>query len=178
VRKLFDVYSNLSLNNASYSKPLSLSVNDRWIAGFLFGFIHSAFVHFIMKGFLMFRKIAMVATCGVVFVFTGSITQAQFGGVQVQVGGYGSGLRVGNFGYGNGYYGGYGGGFGNQYYGNQYYGNRYTSGYGGYSTYGNRGYFGNGITYNGYSGLNRQYVAPRVYASPLRRSVVRRFGYR
>ena len=120
----------------------------------------------------------MVATCGVAFVFTSSLTQAQFGGVQVQMGGYGSGLRMGNFGYGNGYYGSYGAGLGNQFYGNPYYGNRYTSGFGGYNTYGDRGYYGNGITYNRNFGLNRQYLAPRVYIAPRGGTVVRRFRYR
>ena len=121
----------------------------------------------------MFRRIAIVAICGLAFVFTNRATQAQFGGVQVQIGGFGTGVGVGNFGYGNGYYGRYGGGLGIPYFGNQY-----SSGFGGYNAFGNRGYYGNSRNYNRYSGLNYQYLAPRVYATPRRATAVRRFRYR
>jgi len=121
----------------------------------------------------MFRRIAVVLACSGAFIFASSVTHAQFGGLQVQVGGFGSGVRMGNFGYGNGYYGRYGGGLGNPYYGNQF-----SSGFGGYNTYGNRGYYDNGRTYGRYSGSNYRYLSPRVYATPGRTNTMRRYRYR
>jgi hypothetical protein len=119
------------------------------------------------------KKIAFALAWSVAFVFSSSVTQAQFGGVQVQVGGYGSGVRVGSYGYGNGYYGGYRGGFVNPYYGNQY-----SRNYGGFNTYGNGGYYGNGFRYNNYPSLNYGYRASRAYIAPLRSVTARRFRYR
>ena len=119
----------------------------------------------------MFRKIAVVVVCSVAFVFSSNVTQAQFGGIQV--GGYGPGIRVGNYGYGNSYYGRYGGGFGNPYYGNQY-----SRGYGGYNNFGFGGFYGNGNSFNRNPGFNYQYLGPRVYAAPLRGTVARRYRYR
>lgn len=58
----------------------------------------------------MFRKLLITSTLFVAIVLSSRVGYSQFGGVQVQVGGYGTGVRVGNFGYGNGYYGGYGNG--------------------------------------------------------------------
>ena len=123
----------------------------------------------------MFRKILVTAALGAAFVLSTNAAHSQFGGVQVQVGGYGSGVRIGNFGYGNGYYGanGYGNGFGNSYYGN-YGNNGYGSRYGNYSN----GYYNNGFGYNNYSNSGYTYLAPRVYSAPLRSYPGRRYRYR
>jgi hypothetical protein len=122
---------------------------------------------------MMLKRIVFAVALSVAFVLSSSLTHAQFGGVQVQVGGYGSGVRLGSYGYGNGYYGGYGGGFANPYYGDQYLRN-----YGGFNNYRSGGYYGNGFRYNSYPGLNYGYPASRVYAAPLRGVAVRRFRYR
>lgn len=121
----------------------------------------------------MSKKIAVVFVLSVAFVFSSGLTHAQFGGVQVQVGGYGSGVRVGSYGYGNGYYGGYGGALMNPYYGNQY-----SRNYGGFDAYGNGGYYGNVYRYNRYPGLNYGYRATRAYTAPIRGFAARRFRYR
>ncbi len=124
----------------------------------------------------MFRKLSVTAALSAAIFLTSSLAHGQFGGVQVQVGGYGSGVRIGNFGYGNGYgnsyYNGYGNGFGNQYNGN--YGSRYGNFGNGYSNYyGNNGY--------GYGYVpNAGYVvqSPRYYSFPSRSYPVRRYRYR
>ncbi len=127
----------------------------------------------------MFRQLSVTAALSAAIFLTGSLAHGQFGGVQVQVGGYGSGVRIGNFGYGNGYgnsyYNGYGNGFGNQYYGN--YGSRYGNYGNGYSN--NYGY--NNYGYNGYGYVpNSGYVvqSPRYYSVPSRTYSVRRYRYR
>jgi hypothetical protein len=117
----------------------------------------------------MFRRLLLTTALATAFVLSSSEGYSQFGGVQVQVGGYGTGVRVGNLGYGNGYYGGYGNGFGNTYYGN--YGNY------GYRNYSN-GYYNNGFGVNNYPNYGYRYVAPRVYSAPIRNYPGRRYRYR
>jgi hypothetical protein len=134
--------------------------------------------------FLMLRRISKLAFMVVATIAYSGFAEAQFGGLQLQIGGNGTGARIGNFsygngnygGYGNGYYGGYGNGynggyrngFGNSYYGNSYYGNR--SRYGSYSN----GFYNNGFGANpGY-----RYAAPRAYVTPNRSSYARRYRYR
>ena len=114
----------------------------------------------------MIQKLSVSAAFGLALLLTCSAAQAQFGGVQVQVGGYGSGVRVGNFAYGNGYYGGYG------------YGNGFATPY--YSNYGNYyNRYNNGFGNNAYPTYGYGYVAPRYYA-PVRtyQVPVRRYRYR
>ncbi len=109
-----------------------------------------------------------------VFLYS-NLAQAQFGGVQVRVGGYGTGVRVGNFSYGNGLYGNYGNGYGyGNGFANPYYGN-YSSGYGSYQ---NRGYYNNGFGYNNYPNAGYRYVAPQYYSVPTRSYPIRRYRYR
>ncbi len=118
----------------------------------------------------MFRKLSLTAALSAAIFLTSGLAHGQFGGLQLQVGGYGPGVRIGNFGYGNGYYNGYGNGFGNQYYGN--YGNRYGD-------YGNG--FSNNYGYNGYGYVpNAGYTVQsrRYYSVPSRSYPVRRFRYR
>lgn len=115
----------------------------------------------------MFQRLLVTAALAAAFVLSSTEAYSQFGGVQVQVGGYGTGVRVGNLVYGNGYYGGYGNGFGNTYYGN----------YGNYGNYSN-GYYNNGLGYNNYPNYGYRYVAPRVYTAPIRSYAGRRFRYR
>ena len=62
----------------------------------LFSFFHNA------KEFSMIQRLAISAALSAAIFFTCSSAQAQFGGVQVQVGGYGTGVRIGNLGYSNG----------------------------------------------------------------------------
>ena len=140
--------------------------------------LEKCFVLFTFYGdMVMFRKHLVSSALFAAVILSSSIGYSQFGGVQVQVGGYGTGVRVGNFGYGNGYYGGYGNGYGNGF-GNSYYGNNGNYGYG--SRYGNysNGYYGNGFGYNGYSTPTYRYVAPRVYSAPVRSYPARRYRYR
>lgn len=111
----------------------------------------------------------------------GGLAQAQFGGLQVQVGGYGSGVRIGGMGYGNNYYGnsyGYGNGYGNRYgsgygYGNGY-GNSYHSSYGNYRQPGTI-YLNGGNSFGYRSYPNYSYGASRYYSPPVRRYAQRRF---
>jgi hypothetical protein len=114
---------------------------------------------------------------GLAIFLTSSLAQAQFGGIQIQVGGYGSGVRVGSYGYGNGYYGnGY---YGNGYYGGNGYGNGFASPY--YSNYSSRygsypsGYYNNGFGYHTYPTYGYGYSSPRYYAAPVRSYAVRRY---
>jgi hypothetical protein len=121
----------------------------------------------------MFRKLLITSTLFVSIVLSSGVGYSQFGGVQVQVGGYGTGVRVGNFGYGNGYYGGYGNGNGSSYYRNNSnfgYGNRFGSSY--------NGYYNNGIGYNSFSNPAYRYASPRDYSAPFRSFPVRRYRYR
>jgi hypothetical protein len=104
----------------------------------------------------MFRKLLVTASLAAAFVLSSSEAYSQ-------------GVRVGNLGFGNGYYGGYGNGFGNTYYGN--YGNY---GYGNLSN----GYYNNGFGYNNYPNYGYRYVAPRVYSAPIRSYPGRRYRYR
>ena len=121
----------------------------------------------------MFQRLLVSTAFFAAVVLSNSIGYAQFGGVQVQVGGYGTGVRVGNFTYGNGYAGGYGNGYGNQYYGNNgVYG--YGRRYGNYSS----GYNGNGFGYNGYATPSFRYAAPRIYSGPVLSYPSRRYRYR
>lgn len=131
----------------------------------------------------MFNKFAMLATLTVVLL-GGEIATAQFGGLQVRVGGYGNGLSVGGFGYGNGFNNGYGNGYGNFYSGgNGYgYGNNYGSVY--QSSYGNYSqpraiYMGGGVNngygYTSYPTVNYSYGSPRYYNNSMRRFGPRRF---
>ncbi len=75
----------------------------------------------------MYRKLVLTTTLTVACLCCGEWTQAQFGGVQVRVGGYGSGVRGGGFSYGTGLNNGYGISYGyGSNYGNSYgYGNNY-----------------------------------------------------
>ena len=135
----------------------------------LFSFFHNA------KEFSMIQRLSISAALSAAIFFTCNSAQAQFGGVQVQVGGYGTGVRIGNLGYSNGLYGGYGNGYGNGYgYANPYNGN-YGSQYGNYS---NGGYYNNGYGYNNYPNAGYTYVAPRYYAAPIRSYPMRRYRYR
>ena len=121
----------------------------------------------------MYRRLLVIAALGAAFVSSSSAVYSQFGGVQVQVGGNGTGVRVGNMVYGNGYYRGYGNGFGNQYNGN--YGNYgYGSRFGNYSN----SYYNQGIGYNNFPNYSYRYVAPRAYTVPLRNYPLRRYRYR
>jgi hypothetical protein len=121
---------------------------------------------------VMIQKLSISAALGMALFFCSSSAQAQFGGVQVQVGGYGSGVRIGNFGYGNGSYNGYG--YGNRGYG---YGNGFASPY--YSNYGSRyGAYNNGFRYNSNPSYGYGYAAPRYYAAPIRTYPMRRYRYR
>jgi hypothetical protein len=117
----------------------------------------------------MIKKCAIAAVCSVAFLCFGAFANAQFGGVQVQVGGMGTGVRVGGFGYGNGYYN-------NNGYGNAY-GNRWN-GYGSYAQ--PNGFYMNGgnnfgYGYRGYPAVSYGYGVPRYYAAPFRRYPARRF---
>jgi hypothetical protein len=129
-----------------------------------------------MRNFEMLLKLGLVAAVFAATIFSNSTASAQFGGVQVQVGGYGSGLRIGNGAYGyGGNYNGYGNGYyGNNYYGNGYYGNGYGSRFGNYSN----GYYGNGGYYNSYPYSGYGYGVQRGYSVPYRGPVGRRYRYR
>ena len=133
----------------------------------LFSFFHNT------KELAMIQRLSISAALSAAIFLTCSSAQAQFGGVQVQVGGYGSGVRIGNLSYGNGFYGGYGNGYGNGFF-NPSYGN-YGSQYGNYS---NGGYYNNGFGYNNYPNAGYRYVAPRYYAAPIRSYPMRRYRYR
>ena len=116
----------------------------------------------------MFQRLLVTAALTAAFVLSSTEAYSQFGGVQVQVGGYGTGVRIGNSGYGNGYYGGYGNGYRNGF-GNTYYGNYGNYGYGNYN---------NGFGYNNYPNYGYRYAAPRVYSAPIRSYPGRRYRYR
>lgn len=121
----------------------------------------------------MIQRLSISAALSAAIFLICSPVQAQFGGVQVQVGGYGTGVRIGNLGYGNGFYGGNGYGNGNGYF-NPSYGN-YGSQYGSYS---NLGYSRNGFGYNKYPNAGYRYVSPGYYAAPNRSYPTRRYRYR
>ena len=135
----------------------------------------------------MFKSLTILAALTLVLLCS-ELTQAQFGGLQVQVGGYGNGLRVGGFGYGNGFNNGYGNAYGNSYglrngygytngYGNSY-GNSYRSGYGSTiqpSAIYLGGRVSNGYGYSNYPRVNYSYGAPRYFNSSMRRYGSRRF---
>jgi hypothetical protein len=112
--------------------------------------------------------------------------QAQYGGVQVRVGGYGTGVQIGGFGYGNGIYSnyGYGNAYGNGYrniYGNGYrniYGNGYQVGHGNYQQPSANYLLGDsfgGLGPRTYPTMIYGTGTPRYYAVPLRRYAFRRF---
>lgn len=141
----------------------------------------------------MFGRISSLAAMAALSLCFSSLGQAQFGGVQVQVGGYGSGARLGGLGYGNSIYGsGYGNSYANRYgYGNRYgsgygqvngygngygYGNVYQSSYGNYSQPGTVYWNGGNLGGMGYrSSPSYSYGASRYYSAPVRRYTQRRF---
>jgi hypothetical protein len=122
----------------------------------------------------MAKHVWLRAACLLACLCCADFSQAQYGGVQVRVGGYGTGVRVGGYGYGNALYGGYGNGFG---YGNGYGHSRYQNGYG----YGRPSAVyldsGNniGLRYNSYPTVGYRVATPRYYAAPMRRFGWRRF---
>ncbi len=124
------------------------------------------------KRFLILAAFAAISSC------FSETSHAQFGGVQVRVGGYGTGVQVGGFGFGNGIYNNYG--YGNSY-SNGYrntYGSGYQSGYGGYQQPGANFLYGNtwgGFGPNSYPSMSYGIGAPRYYAAPLRRYALRRY---
>lgn len=131
----------------------------------------------------MFKRLTIITAMAVSIFCISDAAEAQFGGVQVQVGGYGSGIRVGSYGYGNGLYSGtgYGGyGYGGTGYGGSGYGNRYSNFYGQGNGYGGpslnyRGVYSNNTNvFRGYPSAVYRTSAPRYYASPVRR-FTRRF---
>jgi hypothetical protein len=122
---------------------------------------------------MMFRNCSAMVVFTLAVVFSSQSVFSQFGGVQVQVGGYGRGVRIDNLGYGN-TYNGYG--YGNAYNG---YGNRYNNSYNGNYGYGNvMGNYPNSYYGNGYSNLGSQYVAPRAHVVPFRGRVGGKYRYR
>jgi len=110
----------------------------------------------------MFLHLTKVFSLGAVFLLSSTIAQAQFGGVSVQIGGYGYGNpNYRNFGYGNSNFRNYG-------YNNPTYRNYYPS-------YGNNnnGYYNNGY-YNNRNG-GYLYSSPNYYFAPQRAYPVQRF---
>lgn len=114
----------------------------------------------------MFRQPFLTTPLCAAMIFAGSLAHAQFGGTQIRIGNFGSGISVGvgsGYGYGNSYYGNaYNR---NGYYGNSYYGNPYNS-------------YGNGIrnySNNAYYGGNFRYRAPQYYSIPSRGVTIRRY---
>lgn len=126
-----------------------------------------------IKKFVLLTAFAAMSTCFCV------PAQAQYGGVQVRIGGYAPGVSWG--GYGNGFNNNYNG-YGNNYYngfGNNYrYGNGYQLGYRNYSqpsaAYYSGGNYG-GFRYSSYPTVTYGVVAPRYYSTPVGRIVARRF---
>lgn len=119
----------------------------------------------------MFRRLSMIAAICLAFFCTSQDAHAQFGGLRMQVGGYGNGIRVGGYDYGNGFYNSYGNGYESGY-GNRFYGSPY-----GESFYG--GYYNNGQPYTGlYPNFGYSYVPPVYYSAPIRSYPIRRFRYR
>jgi hypothetical protein len=116
---------------------------------------------------MMVQRILITVAIGTALLLSSRNAYSQFGGVQLQIGGYGNGGRIGNLSYGNGFYGN---GYGNPYYGNYGYGSRY----GNYSN----GYYNNGFGYNNYPNSGYRYTSPRVYSSPMRSYSGRRYRYR
>ena len=115
-----------------------------------------------LRGNIMIRHLARAFSIGIIFFLANGTAKAQFGGLSVQMGGYGYGnSNYGNFGYGNPYYGNYGYNYPNY--------RGYYPTFGGYNNgYYNRGYnnsFNNGYRFN----------SPNFYATPQRGYSVRRF---
>lgn len=110
----------------------------------------------------MFRRLSMIAVVAVASFCTSQVAHAQFGGLQMQVGGFGNGISFGGYGNGNGFYNSYGNGYQNGY-GNQYYSN-YGSPY--YNVFnGGYGNYNNGQPYTGlYPNFGSSYVTPYYYA--------------
>ena len=119
----------------------------------------------------MFKKLSILAVLSLALVATGKIAQAQYSTVQYQIGGYGTGVRVTNYG-NNGAYYGYQNSYGNPYYGNNYQ-NSYSSNYNGYGGY-NGGNYNSSVGYYGYPSVNYAYVAPRLYRGPMPGFALRR----
>lgn len=112
--------------------------------------------------FLILIAFAAIGSC------LSATAQAQYRGLQVQVGNYGTGVQVGGMGYGNGLYNRYGMGYG-------YRGYRNGVGYGRPSTvylnggnYGGYGYYANPVMSDGYG-------TQRFYPTPVRRYLQRRY---
>jgi hypothetical protein len=104
----------------------------------------------------MFRKFSIIAAFALV-CFCADATLAQFGGLQMQVGGYGNGIRINQYGVGKGYYNSYGNGFRTGY-GYYYYGGPY------YRVF--NGGLNNGRPYTGlYPNFGTSYVGPPIYYS-------------
>ncbi len=117
----------------------------------------------------MFRRVSMIAAGVAICFCTNDVARAQYGGLRVQVGGYSNGMRMGGYGYGNGFNSTYGNIYLNGL-GNQNYGNPYNNVY-------NGGYYNNGLPYTGfYPNFGSSYVAP--YYAPVRPYAFRRYRYR
>ncbi len=87
-------------------------------------------------------KLSIVSAITFALSLTSQPANAQYGGLQVQVGGYGTGIGIGGLNYGNGYY--------NQYGNNYGYSNPYRASNGYYNRYGNSYRYGNGYQSNSY----------------------------
>jgi hypothetical protein len=116
----------------------------------------------------MVKKFAMLAAFAAMSLGFCTTLQAQYGGVQVRIGGFGPGVPFG--GYGNGYYNGLG---------NSYrYGNGYPMGYRNYgqpsAVYLNGGN-SNGFRYGSYPTMSYGFGTPRYYTTPGRRYFSRRY---
>lgn len=116
----------------------------------------------------MLKQIVILAAFAAMSLWFCTALQAQYGGVQVQLGGFGVGVPFG--GYGNGYYNGYGNGY------------RYANGY----PFGNRNYGqpsavylnganSGGFRYNSYPTRSYGFGTPRYYTTPGRRYFSRRY---
>ncbi len=115
-----------------------------------------------VKRFLLLAALATISTC------LSATAQAQYGGLQVQVGSYGTGVQVGGPGFGNGYYSSYGNGYGYRGYRNGY-AYRQPSNY----YLNSRNYSGFG--YGAYPTMSYRYATPGFYSPPGRRYFARRF---
>jgi len=117
----------------------------------------------------MFRHLTKLLSLGAVFLLSSTIAQAQFGGLSLQLGGYGYGNpNYRNFGYGNSNYSNYG--YNNSTYRNYY--PSYRNNNNGY--YSNNGYYNNNGFYNNRNG-GYVYSSPNYYFAPQRAYPVQRF---
>jgi hypothetical protein len=119
----------------------------------------------------MFRTLSMTAAIAVACACASNDANAQFSGVSVQVGGYGTGVRVGTYNYGNGYYNTYGNGYRSGY-GNQIYASPYVGPF-------NGGHISNSLPYiSTYPSYGYRSAAPTIYTVPRRVYPIRRFRFR